>query len=95
MGIWSSIKASIDDKSPISVASVSLLISAIIGFLLGLVLCFCLVYDVTSNGYLKTDLVSAGVFLLCSGGYIAGSGAPKTIIDAKLGGSKAVQADKE
>ena len=84
MGIWKNIKESIDDKSSFSVNNVSLLISSVIGFLIGLVICFVLVYDVTTNGYVKTDLTDMGIFLLCSGGYIASSGAPKAIIDSRL-----------
>ena len=84
MGFLSNIKSSIDDKSSISVGAVAFLISAIVSFILGLVICFALVYDVTTNGYLNTDLVDVGVLLLFDGAYIAGSGAPKTIIDARL-----------
>lgn len=84
MGFFSNIKASIDDNSSMSVGGVSLLISSFIGFLLGLTMCFVLAYDVTTNGYVKTDLTDLGIFLLCSGGYIAGSGIPKTIVDSRL-----------
>ena len=82
MGFLSNIKSSIDDKSSISVGAVAFLISAIVSFILGLVICFSLIYDVTTNGYLKTDLVDVGVLLLFDGAYVAG--APKTIIDARL-----------
>jgi hypothetical protein len=47
-------------------------------------MCFVLTYDVVTNGYVKTDLTDAGIFLLCSGGYIAGSGIPKSIVDSRL-----------
>lgn len=84
MSFLNNIKASIDDNSSMSVGGVSLLISSFIGFLLGLTMCFVLAYDVTTNGYVKTDLTELGIFLLCSGGYIAGSGIPKTIVDSRL-----------
>lgn len=84
MGLIRNIKSSIDVNSSMSVSSVSLLISSFIGFLLGLVMCFVLVYDVVTNGYIKTDLTDAGIFLLCSGGYICGSGIPKAYIDSRL-----------
>ena len=84
MGFFRNVKTSIDDQSTINVNNISLLVSSIIGFLLGLVMCFVLVYDVVTNGYIKTDLTDAGIFLLCSGGYIAGSGIPKTIVDSRL-----------
>ena len=94
MGFLSNIKSSIDDKSSISVGAVALLISAIVSFILGLVICFALVYDVTTNGYLKTDLVDVGILLLFDGAYVAGSGAPNIIIDARLG-SKCVKKEEE
>lgn len=84
MGFLRNIKTSIDDQSSINVNNISLLVSSFIGFLLGLVMCFVLVYDVVTNGYIKTDLTDAGIFLLCSGGYIAGSGIPKSIVDSRL-----------
>ena len=84
MGFFRNVKTSIDDQSTINVNNISLLVSSLIGFLLGLVMCFVLVYDVVTNGYIKTDLTDAGIFLLCSGGYIAGSGIPKTIVDSRL-----------
>ena len=94
MGFLSNIKSSIDDKSSISVGAVALLISAIVSFILGLVICFALVYDVTTNGYLKTDLVDVGILLLFGGAYVGGSGAPKTIIDGRLG-SKGFKKEEE
>lgn len=81
MGFFSNLKFSIDDKSSINVNSISLLVSSVIGFLIGLAICFILIWDVTTNGYIKTDLTDMGWFLLCSGGYIAGSGAPKALAD--------------
>lgn len=84
MSFIKNIKESIDDASTISVSGITLLISSFIGFLLGLVMCFVLIYDVVTNGYLKTDLTNAGIFLLCSGGYIAGSGIPRSIVDSRM-----------
>ena len=52
-------------------------IGAVISFIVGLVICFVISYDVLSNGYVKTDLESMGIFMLCVGGYMAGSGIPK------------------
>lgn len=78
------LQSSINDNSPMSVSNITLLLSALIGVLLGFVVSFCLVYDVVADGKIDTDLVDLGVFLLCGGGYIASSGVPKTIIDAKI-----------
>ena len=83
-GFFASIGKSVDDNSTLSVNSITLLISAIIGSIIGLTMCFVLIYDVVTNGYLKTDLIDAGFFLLSSGGYILGSGVPKTIVDTKI-----------
>ena len=84
MGIIRNIKSSIDDKSSMSVNSITLLASAIMGIVIGLVICFVLIYDVTYDGKVDTNLTDMGIFLLCSGGYILGSGAPKAWVDGKL-----------
>ena len=84
MGVIKNIKASIDDKSSMSVNSITMLVSAIMGVIIGLVICFVLVYDVVYDGKVDTNLTDMGIFLLCSGGYILGSGAPKAYVDSKL-----------
>lgn len=84
MGVIRNIKASIDDKSSMSVNSITLLVSAIMGIIIGLVICFVLIYDVTYDGKVDTNLTDMGIFLLCSGGYILGSGAPKAWVDSKM-----------
>lgn len=94
MGFLGNIKRSIDDKSSMSVNSITLLVSAFIGFLIGLVVCFVLVYDVITNGYIKTNLMDLGIFLLASGGYIAGSGIPKAIVDSRLKSRSWVENEK-
>lgn len=84
MGLIRNIKTSIDDRSSMSVNSIILLLNGIIGAVIGIVVCFVLVYDVVTNGYVKTDLLDLGIFLMSSGAYIAGSGMPKTIVDSRL-----------
>lgn len=84
MGFLRNIRDSIDDKSPMSVNNITVLASAIMGAIIGLVICFVLVYDVTYDGKVDTNLTDLGLFLLCSGGYILGSGVPKAYIDGKL-----------
>lgn len=84
MGFFRNVKTSIDDKSSMSVNSIALLTSAFIGGLIGFVICFVLVYDVIQNGYVKTNLVDLGFFLMSSGLYICGSGAPKAIVDSRF-----------
>lgn len=46
---------------------------------------FCLIWDVCTNGYLKTDLDALGVFMLCIGGFMAGGGINKAISERKRG----------
>lgn len=77
--IKSLIKANTLDSSK----SFSLVLSVFVGALIGLCVCFCLIWDVCSNGYLKTDLDSLGIFLLCAGGFMAGGGASKVLADAR------------
>ena len=84
MGVIKNIKASIDDKSSMSVNNITLLVSALMGVIMGLVICFVLIYDVTYDGKVDTDLSDMGIFLLCSGAYILGSGVPKAWVDGKM-----------
>lgn len=84
MGVIRNIKASIDDKSSMSVNSITLLASAVMGVIMGLVICFVLIYDVVYDGKVDTNLTDMGIFLLCSGGYIMGSGVPKAWVDSKM-----------
>lgn len=63
--------------------SFALLLSSIVGALAGLCVCFCLVWDVCTNGHLETDLDALGLFMLCVGGFMAGGGAAKAISERK------------
>lgn len=63
--------------------SFALVLSSIIGALAGLCVCFCLIWDVCANGYLKTDLDALGLFVLCIGGFMAGGGINKAISERK------------
>jgi hypothetical protein len=94
MGVIRNIKASIDDKSSMSVNSITLLASALMGIIIGLVICFVLIYDVTYDGKVDTNLTDLGLFLLCSGGYILSSGAPKAFVDSKLKTRSWVEGEK-
>jgi hypothetical protein len=94
MGLFRNIKASIDDKSSMSTGSITLLLSAIIGAIIGLCVCFVLIYDVTYDGKVDTDLLDLGIFLMSSGGYILGSGMPKTIVDSRMKNRSWVESEK-
>lgn len=76
------IKAGTFDSSK----SFSLVLSAIVGALIGLCVCFSIIYDVCRNGCIKTDLDSLGVFILCVGGYMAGGGLSKVISEKRKNG---------
>ena len=94
MGLLKNIKASIDDKSSMSTNSITLLASALMGVIIGFVICFVLIYDVTYDGKVDTNLTDLGLFLLCSGGYILSSGAPKAFVDSKLKTRSWVEGEK-
>ena len=94
MGFFRNIKDSIDDKSPMSVNNITVLASAIMGVVIGFVICFVLIYDVTYDGRVDTNLTDLGLFLLCSGGYILGSGVPKAYIEGKMKTRSWVEGEK-
>lgn len=77
--IRSLIKANTLDSSK----SFALVLSVFVGALIGLCVCFCLIWDVCGNGFIKTDLQSLGIFLLCAGGFMAGGGASKVLADGR------------
>ena len=77
------LKSLIRTDSGDSSKSFALLLCVAIGALIGLCVCFCLVWDVCANGYVKTDLDGMGVFLLCVGGFMAGGGLNKALGDRK------------
>ena len=60
-----------------SAKSFALLMSTLMGCIMSLTVCFVLVWDVVHNGSVMTDLEKLGLFLLCIGAYITGSGIPK------------------
>lgn len=84
MGVIGNIKASIDDKSSMSVNSITLLASALMGMIVGLVMCFVLVYDVVYDGKVDTDMGDMAMLLMSSGVYILGSGVPKAYVDSRM-----------
>lgn len=55
----------------------TLIVSAIVSAIVGVCVCFVLCWDVVHNGYVKTDMESMGIFMLCMGGYLAGGSVTK------------------
>lgn len=76
---WTYLKKLGDADNSNSSKSFALIVSTITGGIIALVICFVLVFDVIANGFIKTDLADLGLFLLCVGGYIAGSGVTKAV----------------
>lgn len=61
--------------------SFTLVLSAIISFIAGLVMCAVIGYDGFKDGVIDTDLENAGIFMLCMGSFMAASGVPKIFGD--------------
>lgn len=90
MKIAEYLKSLIKANSLDSSKSFAMLLSVCIGALIGLCVCFCLVWDVCANGYLKTDLDSLGLFVLCVGGFMAGGGINKALSERKKNNVKPI-----
>ena len=84
MGFINNIKTSIDDKSSMSVNSVSVLASALITLIIGLSACFVIIYDVTYDGKVDTDMSDLAWFVVASSTCILGSGLPKAYTDSRM-----------
>ena len=63
--------------------SFGLVLSAIIGALMGLAVTVCLIWDVSVDGKVDTNLGDLGVFVLCIGAYTFGSGANKMLAEIR------------
>lgn len=74
--------------------SFGLVLSAIIGGLIGLCVCIVLLYDVFEDGRVETDLEDLGWFLMCSAVYMFGGGLNKTISET-LGNKKSYTTAKK
>ena len=51
---------------------------------MGLVVCFVIIYDVTYDGKVDTDMGDLSWLLIASSGCILGSGIPKAYTDSKM-----------
>ena len=79
------LKSLIKSNTGNSMKSFTLLLSVLSGVLMSVCVSFSLIWDVITNGYLKTDLDQLGWFILCVGGFIAGGGLNKAIADFRRG----------
>lgn len=61
--------------------SFALVLSALIGALLGLCICFILIFDVAMDGVVDTSLGDLGIFLMAVGVFMVGGGFSKTMTE--------------
>lgn len=74
--------------------SFALVLSSLVGALIGLCVCFCLIWDVCTNGYLKTELDALGLFMLCIGGFMAGGGINKALSEKRNNRDKPINKEE-
>ena len=82
------LRSLINTNSADSSRSFTLVVSSFISILIGIIICFAIAWDVIHNNYIKTDMENVGIFMLCLGGYVAGSSVSK-VFPNKLKGTKA------
>ena len=81
------LKSVIQNNTGNSSKSFGLVVSALIGALMGIAVTICLIWDVAIDGVVNTDLSDLGIFVLCVGAYTFGSGANKML--SEIGEDKA------
>lgn len=94
MGFFRNIKTSIDDKSSMSVNSISVLVSSFMTLIIGLSACFVIIYDVTYDGKVDTDMSDLAWFVVASSTCILGSGLPKAYTDSHMKTRSWVEGEK-
>lgn len=80
MKFWRSL---ISINKPESSRSFTLVVSAFVAFLLGVAVAFVLIWDVITNGYIKTNLEDLGIFMVSIGGFLAGGSVSKVFAGKK------------
>ena len=85
VSMWRLFKSLIRNSSGESSKSFGLVISAIVGAIIGLSTAFLLVWDIVVDGVIDTDLSKLGIFILCVGCYTFGSGANKMLSEVAGG----------
>lgn len=86
-------KQLIQNNNGTSSKSFGLVVSAIIGALMGIAVTVCLIWDVAKDGMVNTDLGSLGTFVLCIGAYTFGSGANKMLSEISENSKKKEDTD--
>ena len=78
------IKSLVRNNTGNSSKSFGLVISAIVGAFMGLAVTICLIWDVSIDGMVNTNLGDLGIFVLCVGAYTFGSGANKMLSEIAI-----------
>lgn len=73
----------IHENSGVSSKAFSLVLSAVIGALIGLSICVVLIWDVCVDGIINTNLNELGIFLIAVGVFMVGGSASKTIAEIR------------
>lgn len=94
MSFLGNIKTSIDDKSSMSVNSISVLASAFMTLIIGFAACFVIIYDVTYDGKVDTDMSDLAWFVVASSTCMLGSGLPKAYTDSRMKTRSWVEGEK-
>jgi hypothetical protein len=94
MGLFNNIKLAIDDKSSMSVNSISVLASAFMTLIIGLSACFVIIYDVTYDGKVDTDMSDLAWFVVASSTCVLGSCLPKAYTDSRMKTRSWVEGEK-
>ena len=94
MGLFNNIKLAIDDKSSMSVNSISVLASAFMTLIIGLSACFVIIYDVTYDGKVDTDMSDLAWFVVASSTCVLVSGLPKAYTDSRMKTRSWVEGEK-
>lgn len=85
MGLVKYLGSLIKNDTGNSSRSFTLVLSALISFVAGLVMCSVIAYDGFKDGIIDTDLERAGIFMLCMGAFMVGSGVPKIFGERSIG----------
>jgi len=75
--------------------SFALVLSAIVGALIGLCICFVLVFDVVKDGVISTSLSELGLFLMSVGVFMVGGSFSKTLTEKLEKGIKKKDSEDE
>ena len=85
MGIFSYLGSLVRNDTGNSSKSFALVMSTIMSFIITLLVGGILLYDVYCNGYIRTDLESLAIFMICVYSGVPASGIPKIFGERSIG----------